>query len=198
MHRRTVVWLLVIPLAVIGSQAAHVLAYRLVTLDEDERAHALAISGHAYLAYLPLILAMCSALFLVGLAGELGRVVRDRERAVSRPSTWCFAALPLAIFSLQEHFERLAHDGAFPLDATLEPTFLVGLLLQIPFALAAYALARLLLNIVHALVDLLSVPSRGRRSGSSQRWRVVGSSLPRLPVLGLGYGSRGPPAMLAA
>ncbi len=60
--RRSVVWLLTLPLAIVGSQLAHTLAYRLVTPTEAERAHELAATGHAYLAYAPAVLAVCSVL----------------------------------------------------------------------------------------------------------------------------------------
>lgn len=193
-----VAWSLVVPLAVVGSQIAHVVGYRLATPDGDERAHALTSSGHAYLTYLPLVLAVCSALLALGLIGEIRRLASDAGEGVSRPSAWGFAALAPAIFCFQEHFERLAHDGAFPFGAALERTFLVGLLLQVPFALAAFLLARLLLRAVRALVHLLSAPVRGRRAGSSERWHLVELFLPRIPALALGYGSRGPPATLAA
>jgi hypothetical protein len=193
-----VAWSLAVPLAVIGSQVAPVVGSRLVTPGEDERAHALTSSGHAYFTYLPLILAVCTALLVLGLIGELRRLVSDATQDASRPSAWGFAALAPAIFCFQEHFERLAHDGAFPFDAALERTFLVGLLLQVPFALAAFLLARMLLSAVRALVYLLSAQPRGRRAGSGKRWHLVARFLPRIPALARGYGSRGPPVLLAA
>jgi hypothetical protein len=95
----------------------------------------------------------------------------------------------------QEHFERLLHDGVFPWDAGLEPTFVVGLLLQLPFAVAAFLLARFLLRAVRSLGRLLSGPPRSAARVSVEsrpRTRVV---RPRVPALALGYGSRGPPAL---
>jgi hypothetical protein len=49
LSRRGVVWLLTLPLAVVGSQLGHALAYRLITSNEAERDHELTATGHAYL-----------------------------------------------------------------------------------------------------------------------------------------------------
>lgn len=193
MQRRTVAWFIAVPLAVIGSQIVHVVAYRVVTPNGDERAHALTSSGHAYLTYLPLALAVCSALLALGLIGELRRVVSDESKGMSRPSVWCFAVLAPAIFCLQEHFERLAHTGAFPSDAVFERSFVAGIFLQIPFALATYVLARLLLRAVRVLGRLLSAPQPKRLAGCKSRRQLFSVFLPRIPVLALGYGSRAPP-----
>jgi hypothetical protein len=184
--------LLTVPLAVVGSQLAHALAYRLLTSDETEHVHALTSTGHAYWTYAPVALAVCSVLVVLALVGELGHLVRDRTRRIKRPSAVVFAALAPAIFVCQEHFERLFHDGVFPWDASLQPTFVVGLLLQFPFAGAAYLLARLLLRVVHTLVRLLVGSPRSRLfARATPLW--ISFRVPRVPVLALGYGSRGPP-----
>jgi hypothetical protein len=47
---------------------------------------------------------------------------------------------------LIEALEGLLNRGVVPFGEALQPTFLVGLALQLPFALAAYLLARLLLR----------------------------------------------------
>lgn len=190
--RRSVVWLLTLPLAVVGSQVGHALAYRLITSNEAERAHELAATGHAYLAYAPGALAVCSVLVLVALGVELKHVLASRRLA--RASALPFAVLAPAIFVCQEHFERLLHDGVFPWDAAVQPTFVVGLLLQLPFAGAAYLLARLLLRVVRSLGRLLSAPPRPRVLASAQSRLAVLLVVPRVPALALGYGSRGPPA----
>jgi hypothetical protein len=187
------VWLLTLPLAIIGSQLAHALAYRLVTPNESERAHELAASGHAYLAYAPAVLGLCSVLVVVALAGELRRLVGDRQRWPSSPSPSSFALLAPAIFFCQEHFERLLHNGAFPWDAMLQPPLLVGLLFQLPFAFATYLVARLLLRVVRTLSRLLgaSLPRRALAFAALKPQLHV--LAPRIPVLARGYGSRAPP-----
>jgi hypothetical protein len=82
----------------------------------------------------------------------------------------------------------------FPWDAATQPTFVVGLLLQLPFAAAAYLLARLLLRAVRSLGRLFSATRRVRVLASAQPRPPVRLVVPRVPVLALGYGSRGPPA----
>lgn len=191
MSRRSVVWLLTVPLAVVGSQLGHALAYRLVTPDTEERAHVLAATGHSYLAYLPFALAVCTAVVLLALTVELGHVVRDGR--VARPSGLPFAVLAPAIFVCQEHFERLLHDGTFPWDAALDRTFVAGLVLQLPFAAVAFIVARFLLRAVCSLGRILGGPPPRSVSVIAARPRVAFVSAPRVPVLALGYGSRGPP-----
>jgi hypothetical protein len=181
-----------LPLAVVGSQVGHAFAYRLITPNAVEREHDLAATGHAYLAYLPAALAVCGVLVVVALAVELAHVLADRRRA--RPAALPFAILAPAIFVCQEHLERLLHDGVFPWDAATQPTFVVGLLLQLPFALAAYLLARLLLGVVRSLGRLFSTVPRARVLRAAQSRPRARLDVPRVPALALGYGSRGPPA----
>ena len=53
-----------------------------------------------------------------------------------------FAALPMLGFTLQELLERWLSGAGFPWWMVLQPTFRVGLALQIPFAIAAFLIAR--------------------------------------------------------
>jgi hypothetical protein len=185
--------LLTVALAVVGSQVAHMLAYRIVKPDAAERAHELTTTGHGYLAYLPLALAVCTVLVVVALIGELRRLGAVPGQG-SRPSAWGFAVLAPLIFSCQEHFERLVHDGGFPWHTAVVPSFLAGLLLQAPFAIAAYLLARLLLHAVRLLGGLGAARSRRTLVAVAVRRPATRLAAPRFPALALGYGSRGPPA----
>jgi hypothetical protein len=143
------------------------------------------------LAYAPLALAICTVVVALSLGVELRLVVRGGRSP--RPSAFTFAVLAPTIFVLQEHFERLLHDGTFPWDAVAEPTFVAGLLLQLPFAAAAFVAARLLLRVVRALGRLLSQPPRARAVTPSAAMAAC-VVVPRVPALALGYGSRGPPS----
>ena len=69
-----------------------------------------------------------------------------RGRPVRDVPAWAFALLPPVGFAIQELLELSLHTGTFGWRAVLAPTFLPGLLLQLPFALAAYVAARLLLR----------------------------------------------------
>ena len=193
MSRRNVVWLITLPLALVGSQVAHAAGYRLAT-GEGELAHALASSGHGYLAYAPLALAVCAAFVVIALARELICALGGDETA-SRPSALAFSVLAPAIFIAQEHFERLTHGGAFPTSLLVEKTFVLGLALQVPFALVAYALARILLRATRAVARLLASPrvvALRRRS----RWERDDLWSPTGVATGLRLGPRGPPSAL--
>jgi hypothetical protein len=142
--RRGAAWGLALPLALVGSQAAHAVAYALVYPQAGTRALTLFATGHAYLGYVPLLLAGAGAVAAVALAvtaldAAVGRPVRDVP-------AWAFALVPPVGFAIQELLELSLHTGTLGWRAVLAPTFLPGLLLQLPFALAAYVAARLLLR----------------------------------------------------
>jgi hypothetical protein len=121
-----------------------------------------------------------------------------RGRSPAHVPGWRFAALPLLGFALQEHLERLFHDGAFPVGAALEPTFALGLALQLPFALAALVVARVLLGAARelgrALATLAAAGPRPRPLRSDFPAPVA--DRPRVATAALGYGERGPPRLL--
>jgi hypothetical protein len=181
--RRALSWLVVLPLAVGGSQLAHAEAYRLVYADPHERAHVLDGSGHAYFSYAPAAFALALAVLLCGLAGWLAHARRGRSIALA---TWPFAAVPLLTFLVQEHVERGTLAGVLA-----EPTTLVGLLLQLPFALLAFAVARLLLRVVEALA--VARVRRPRIRARTRSLRPATPMLPPLPRLAFGVAQRGPP-----
>ena len=65
--RRGLTWLVAVPLLVAGSQAAHVLTYRLVYPGTPIRVRALVVTGHGYLDRLPLALGVALAITVVAL-----------------------------------------------------------------------------------------------------------------------------------
>ncbi len=184
-------WFVGIPIAIAGSQVAHGVDYRVVVPNAGERAHVLAETGHRYFALVPLALALATVIVLIGLVGEARRG-SDRSGRALRP--WHFALLAPLVFSFQEIFERLFHDGSFPFHAIVEPTFLLGLALQIPFALAAFGVAWLLLRAAGAVGRHLGrTTSRRRLPDPGAVWTAAPVVLPRLRLLSLGFGTRGPP-----
>jgi hypothetical protein len=192
MGRCRLPWVLAVPLMVAGSMSAHESSYWLVAPDHGDRSRLLAATGHGYFQYLPLIVGVMGSLFL---AGVVRRVVASRGSG--DVPAWPFFLLPLVGFTLQEHLERLLHTGVFPLAAVLEPTFLVGLALQVPFALAAYVCARLLLNVVDRLRGVLSSAAPPvRRAPARVRPARAAMGQPRISGLALGYGERGPPLLV--
>ena len=135
---------------------------------------------------------------LFGLAAELRRSIGAPGAGPGSPGLWRFAVLAPAIFVGQEHLERLAFADGSSLQLVTEPTFLLGLVLQAPFALAAYLLARSLLRAVRSVARLLTARQPALRRARRPRWQHVATSLPRIAASALGYGWRAPPALLAS
>lgn len=196
MQRRRLAWLLSLALMAIGGLFAHMLAYVLVAPHGEHRAQLLTQTGHDYHAHWRLCVAVCGAVALIGLGASVAERARG-ERPLQLP-LWIFALVPPVGFVLQEHLERLLHTGTFPLLAALQPTFVVGILLQVPFALAAFLVARALLAFAAAIVRSLGSASRPRLA-SAAAWRRPRSAaaLPRLSALALGHGPRAPPRLVA-
>ena len=133
---------------------------------------------------------------LVGFAAGLLLVALGRRFVARRgagPSARVFLALPPLAFVFTELAERVFGVESLPFQAALEPRLVWGLALQVPFGLAAYAVARLALRAVERVVSLLRrrrTPPPRRRT-ETPAWTSV--LVPRVPVLALGYPQRGPP-----
>jgi hypothetical protein len=157
-----------------------------------ERGQMLAQTGHSYFRTADLFI-LCVTITLAGLALY---VVSGAVRRT--PSPWTLALLPPVGFVMQEHLERLAVSGAFPAQLVAEPRFLLGLLLQIPFALAALVCARVLLLAARRLVRCLT--SRSPHASAVEWLSPIlppFPDLPRLSVLAAGYSERGPPRSIS-
>lgn len=180
-------WLVCLPLAAIGTVAGHSLGYLVVSPNEDDRARLLHETGHGYLAHVPLFLGLCLALIAVALALRVSGRLRDRP-----------AALPFALFAplaflAQEHAERLIAGGGLHGLALVEPPVLVGLLVQLPLALAAYLLARALVTLADVVADAISSPRRRATGSVAAAPAPTPEPLPRLPALAAGHAGRAPP-----
>jgi hypothetical protein len=189
-----VTWLLVAPLVILGSQAAHTLEYWIAAPGREERQQLLAETGHDYLQQAPIAVALCLAVVVLGLAGRL--LLARAGAGAGRPLALApFFVLPLVVFWLQEHLERLFDDGVFPLGLVEEPMFLLGLVLQLPFGYLAYALARALLAAADGLGRALggSPPERPVVPPGPALTPPVLCYLPRLSPLANCLAARGPP-----
>jgi hypothetical protein len=169
-------WLLGLPLLAVGWLSAHSLAYELVAVEEH---------GHGYLAQAPLFLSVCAA----AVALALGRRVAGRLGL--RMPAWAAGLIPLLGFTVQEHLERALGLGVVPWGTALEPVFLLGLALQLPFALAALVLARALT----AVADAVSVQGdeRPRFAEVPALPRPADTQLVLIPALAQGHAGRAPP-----
>lgn len=134
MRRRALAALLALPLAAVGALCAHQAAYALTGAPSE--------GVHGYLAHLPQLLLVLATLAAL--------VAAAPSRTAPAPAAWPFGAIALGGFFAQEHLERLVHTGELPylLD---RPAFLIGLALQLPFAVAAWLLARALLRAARSL-----------------------------------------------
>jgi hypothetical protein len=194
--RRRLAWLVAVPLMLAGSQVAHMLAYRIVYPQASVRLEVLVETGHSYMTALPLVLGVAGSIVALSLAATVLDVARGR--GVRSLPAWAFALLPLCGFALQEYIERWLDWGFFPWHAAAQPTFLVGVALQIPFGALAYVAARLLLRTAKRLGRRLASLAPPRPRVALQPLVVPAAQpLPPLPsLLSRCLGRRGPPLLV--
>ena len=196
MDRRKLAWLLTTLFVCGGSALAHALAYALVYGDAHERGEHLASSGHGYFPAFSLVVGVALAATALWVMVEAA-FRRRRESASAPPRLWAFAVAGPLLFTLQEHVERLVHEGAFPLDAALEPTFVVGLLLEILFALAAVVAAYALLRAADTVARARASVRSARRRPAVEGWIAHPvAPLRRRSLLAGRHAGRAPPASL--
>jgi hypothetical protein len=183
MQNRRLPWLLSLPLMAAGCLGAHSAAYRLVESSTPEEAH-------GYLALAPLLIAIAAA---IGMVAALRSVLAEKTRGGA--PIYAFALLPPLAFTLQEHLERAFHDGTGALETGLEPTFLLGLALQLPFALCSLAVARSLFHVAEAAGTLLCRRPALRRPRSIVLRVPLLVDLPRVSALASPHAGRAPPAL---
>ena len=193
--RRSLAWLVAVPLMLAGTQVAHMLAYRIVYPVASIRLHALVETGHGYLGALPLVLGVAGAVVAFSLVASV--LDAARGRGVGPLPPWAFALLPAAGFAIQEYLERWLAWGFMPWHAAEQPTFLVGLALQLPFGALAYLAARFLLRTARRLGRRLTPVSPPRLRGAAPPLLLPAAQpLPPLAsLLSRRLGRRGPPLL---
>ena len=196
-HRRAA-WLLALPVATASWLGAHCLAYVLVPPGGAEPMHGHVEHGHSYFGSLPVLIAAGVTLLAAGLVLCAGEGLRGSQ-ARSRPPVRLFVLLPPLGFVVQEQVETLIASGSLSYELIAEPTFLVGLALQLPCALGALFLARGLYRLGYGLGRLLAeaLPAAAPTALSPLRLlRHVGpAALVAASVLAPGHGPRAPPAL---
>jgi hypothetical protein len=192
MARPRAAWITSLGLLGAGWVTAHVLSYVLF-VPHAERGEMLARTGHGYfrpsdLIVLSILIALAGALAVV-LGGSPGRA----------PSPYLLGSIPPIGFIVQEHVERTVSGGAFPMHLVTEPRFLLGLVLQLPFALLALLLSRLLVSAAGGLLRRLGGSARSRIASIGLRWTpTVRQCGPRLCGLAVRQGERAPPLAVTA
>jgi hypothetical protein len=188
-------WLVTLPIAVVGCEAAHAVTNAtLGTADGDTGALVLSTGRDAEV--LTLIASLAAVSIALGLAGTaVGAWSTHRTAAARLP----FALFAPAAFVLQEHLETLFHTGAAPFGTALHATFLAGLLIQIPFALAGYAIARALVRLADGVRALIERRRRPVRSGGAPRTaRPVYRTPRRSEAYSWAHSGRAPPRAATA
>jgi hypothetical protein len=193
--KRQLPWLIAMPLAVVGTLAGHSVGYWAAVPDAHERAHVLAASGHGYLTYAPLLIALCSAVAALGLVAHALGALRGRTTTGGTQVKLVAALAPVA-FVLQELIERYVHDGHLHWALVTSAPFLLGLATQVPFALLAAAIAFALATAAQHVAQAIRTARRPRPRGAALTFRSwLSVDLPPEPVLARGYTGRGPPRL---
>ncbi len=200
--RRALAYVITAPLVLLGVFMAHQASY-IAVAGHDEASRLLAQTGHGYLDHAPTGLIVLAGTLVVAIAFDALRAVYSGEAGIDL-ALWPFAAAGPAAFFVQEHLERYLADGGIPWAAALEPTFILGLLLQAPAAVLTYGIARRLMHSARRLAgaasrrlaDFVARPSsvarpwiahrhydRPRRNSSALRFVAPGRA-PPTPISG--------------
>jgi hypothetical protein len=181
----------------LGWAAAHALAHRLMSPEAVASGMPEAAS---YLGYLPVSFALCMALALPLAAGL---VSGSRWKRTSPRSLWLFGVVPVLGFVGHALAEPLI-AGSSTAYATstvavhLVPVALVGLLVQIPFALAAVVLGRGLLALAETVARWLVGPRTAVGRPAADRHRPPRAERRPAFRLELGHSQRAPPSPVFA
>ena len=192
MGRPRAAWLTALGLLGAGWVTAHVLSYAFF-VPHAERGEMLAQTGHGYFRPTDLIVLFA----FIALAGALAVLLGGSARSPRSP--YLLGLVPLLGFVVQEHVERTVSGGAFPAHLATEPRFLVGFLLQVPFAVCALICAGFLLRAAKRLARGLAARTPSVPIVSWHRSLLVTpADLPRRAALAAGYSERGPPLSFSA
>ena len=169
--RRSLIWLTLLPFAAASVLVGHIVAYSVTGTPAGD--------VHGYLSHAPQIVLILGTLALLGIATDA------RAR---RSSPVPLATTAIVAFVVQEHLERLIHTGHVPF-LLASPVLWLGAALQLPLALAVWAVARRLGD------ELAAAPRRG--APPALAWLSVPTfaraSSPVVQNLVTGHPGRGPP-----
>ena len=185
-------WLLTAPLLAIGLFAGHEAGYRWAVPDPHQRQHLLEASGHGYSRFLPIVIAVAATLIAASLVSRVRTAIRG-EHEQAAPPPWLLAVLPPVAFLVQEFLERWLSSGHVHAATLWEPAVLIGLQLQIPFAVLALIVARVLARAADALGRALAVEPVGARLAVAVTWTSLDRSPAAARVGARGWSERGPP-----
>ncbi len=186
-----------LPVAAASWLTAHCLAYVLVPPAHGGAMHDHMEESHNWFASMPVLVAAGVTLLAAGLVLCVGEGLRGAPARTQAPAP-LFALLPPIGFAVQEHLEELLASGSAPYAVVLEPTFLTGLALQLPFAIGALLLAGALYALGHRFGRLLARAIPAARAVLRRPLPVVGlTDFTRVTVssvLAPAHGPRAPPS----
>jgi hypothetical protein len=181
--------LLTLPLSAAGMLLAHELTWGVASHGHENDV------AHGYLRYGAVFVALAAAVVVVASTRHFVRTIGGEVAEV--PSAITFAVMPIVGFVFQEHLEHLVAARELELTFFVSPPFVVGLALQLPFALAAMLVVRLIVRAIRTAVTTLgrvgsprlgllfvdlSVPARSVAVGGPARSRGLAfSSAGRAP-----------------
>jgi hypothetical protein len=183
-------WLVALPLVAAGTWLSHCYLFAIAAPGAHAQAHA-TDGPEVGLLYRPAFLLMCLALVVLFLGL---RTIQSRSpRSAAEIPAWPFGVLAPLGFFVHQHFQHILGSGPMPLSSLVDPSFLLGLLLQLPLGLVTYFLVRLLLRAADRLGRALG--GRRRRPARSTRFstRTAGAGTPRIAALASAGAPRGPP-----
>ena len=167
--------------AMLGVSAAIMVAASIATHLIGTQASAEAAEHAEHAVGTPTFIGPLGALLILGVVWLL------RRRAF-RP-IW-FLLLPPVGFAIQELAER------FSAGPEVEPSFIATVLIQLPFALLAFLVARVLLTAVRRIVHVLTVgPPRPRPRVVIPAWPIPRLLIPSLWATPGAHPGRAPPAL---
>ena len=104
-----------------------------------------------------------------------------------------FAVVPVVGFVLQEHVEHLVAHRELEVSHFLSKPFMLGLALQVPFALVALLAARIVLSFVQGLACTIRTAFTLSRPELVRVIVPFSTDLPLRPALALRHAGRAPP-----
>jgi hypothetical protein len=191
--RRLVAWLIALPLTAAGIWTRHaLLPMETGHVGHDHGASASTPGselGLSFFCSIPFVLSTLALLALLGLVGIV------QERRLLTVSAWPFAVLVPVGFALHFHLEHAAGAGG-PFGLIVESAFLVGLGIQLPFAMVAYLIATALLHVAERIGEAFAARRRRQRlrpvsRKTPPRWACL--ARPRPALLATAGAPRAPP-----
>jgi hypothetical protein len=194
LRQRKAIWLVTLPVAVASWLSAHCLAYVLVPPEGSGVMHDHMAGSHNWLASMPVLVAAGITVLAAGVVLCVGDGLRGGALRTPAP---LLALLPPIGFVVQEHLEHMLASGTSPFEVALQPTFLTGLALELPFAVGTLLLAGALCVLAHRFGRLLARAIPATRPALPQPVAMVGLvravSVALPSVLVLAHAPRAPP-----